>query len=162
MEQRWTWEGNLRKEVYGRSVFENSSFIATSVNPNPNLHGMGFVARLSGSNTEVISMWLVMMFGHNPFKLEKDGLHLELNPILPYDYFKDGVVEATFMKDVKVVYVNLTGKNTYDGLVPVKYELSNSQGTKTVHGRYLDSQDSFNVRNKLYSLITVYLGNDKF
>lgn len=152
----------MDKEVYGRSVFENSSFIATSVNPNPNLHGMGFVARLSGSNTEVISMWLLMMFGHLPFSMREDGLHLQLKPILSKDYFKDGVLSTRFLKDIEVVYVNLQNKDTYDGLVPVKYELQNENGIKTVLGSELDVQDSLNVRNKLYSRITVYLGSNKF
>ena len=42
---------------------ENSSFIASSANPNPDIHGRGFVARLSGSTTEMISMWIEMFIG---------------------------------------------------------------------------------------------------
>ena len=38
----------LDGEVYGRSIYENSSFIASSKNPNSSFHGKGFVARLSG------------------------------------------------------------------------------------------------------------------
>ena len=34
----------LDPAVYGRSVYENVSFIASSANPNPALHGRGFVA----------------------------------------------------------------------------------------------------------------------
>src|SRR3989344_1069318 len=40
-------------ERYGRSVLENSSFIVSSVFPDPSYHGVGFVARLSGSTAEV-------------------------------------------------------------------------------------------------------------
>ena len=36
-------------DVYGRSLLENSSFIASSVHPDAALHGRGYVARLSGS-----------------------------------------------------------------------------------------------------------------
>ena len=36
----------LDPNMYGRSTLENSSFIASSVNPNPDIHGRGFVARL--------------------------------------------------------------------------------------------------------------------
>lgn len=38
--------------VYGRSTLENSSFIASSVNPDESMHGRGFVARLSGTTAE--------------------------------------------------------------------------------------------------------------
>ncbi|MGA0351841.1 MAG: cellobiose phosphorylase, partial [Acholeplasmataceae bacterium] len=38
----------LDDQVYGRSILENSSFLASSRNPDPRLHGQGFVARLSG------------------------------------------------------------------------------------------------------------------
>ena len=34
---------------YGRSILQNSSFIASSAHEDKNLHGQGFVARLSGS-----------------------------------------------------------------------------------------------------------------
>ena len=38
-----------KPEVYGRSILENSSFLASSANPDPSVHGQGFVARLSGA-----------------------------------------------------------------------------------------------------------------
>ena len=50
-------------DVYGRSTLENSSFIASSLNPNPSVRGQGFVARLSGSTAEMLSIWNAMMFG---------------------------------------------------------------------------------------------------
>ena len=53
----------LDPAVYGRSTLENSSFIASSVNPDPHVHGRGFVARLSGSTAEFLSMWITMMAG---------------------------------------------------------------------------------------------------
>lgn len=40
-------------ETYGRSIYENSSFIASSRNPNPSCRGRGFVARLSGSTDRI-------------------------------------------------------------------------------------------------------------
>ena len=46
--------------VYGRSILENSSFIASSANPDESLHGKGFVARLSGSTVEFLNMWVEM------------------------------------------------------------------------------------------------------
>ncbi len=49
--------------IYGRPTTENSSFIASSVNPDAHIIGQGFFARLSGSTAEVLSMWLYMFVG---------------------------------------------------------------------------------------------------
>ena len=69
---------------YGRSILENSSFLVSSVFPDENLHGTGFVARLSGSTAEFISIWLYMCCGARPFYLDKQGrLNLEFKPVLP-------------------------------------------------------------------------------
>jgi len=69
--------------MYGRSIFENSSFLASSVNPNKNIWGQGFVARLSGSTAEFINMLTIMVFGKNPFYLdESNKLKLQFKPIL--------------------------------------------------------------------------------
>ena len=65
--------------MYGRSTLENSSFIASSVNPNPDVHGRGFVARLSGSTTEMISMWIQMMMGGKVFTYEDGKLALNFD-----------------------------------------------------------------------------------
>ena len=43
-------------------------FIASSKNPNESIHGKGFVARLSGSTIEFISMWKLIFFGRNLFR----------------------------------------------------------------------------------------------
>ena len=53
----------LKPETYGRSILENSSFIASSANPDPKIHGTGFVARLSGSTAEFIHILLHMTAG---------------------------------------------------------------------------------------------------
>jgi hypothetical protein len=101
-------------EVYGRSTLENSSFIASSANPDERVHGRGFVARLSGSTTELISMWIRMFMGDRGFYTENGELRLTLSPALPADFF-DGHGNAgwTFMGQCRIVYHNKTGKNTY-------------------------------------------------
>ncbi len=53
---------------YGRSPLENSSFIASSRFPDARVHGTGFVARLSGSTAEWISMVFYMGMGAQPFQ----------------------------------------------------------------------------------------------
>ncbi|MDZ4182923.1 MAG: hypothetical protein U1B83_08610, partial [Candidatus Cloacimonadaceae bacterium] len=71
-------------EIYGRSTLENSSFIVSSANPDPSLHGNGFVARLSGATAEFISILHMMAFGTEPFRLDADGkLLLSFCPALP-------------------------------------------------------------------------------
>ena len=44
------------EERYGRSILENSSFLASSANPDESIHGRGFVARLSGSTVEFMDI----------------------------------------------------------------------------------------------------------
>jgi len=81
--------------VYGRSILENSSFIASSVNPDPSVHGQGFVGRLSGSTVEAISMWLGMFLGNGGFFVENGRVKLRLAPLLAGRMF-DGNGEAAF------------------------------------------------------------------
>lgn len=116
--------------VYGRSTLENSSFIASSRNPNPKNHGRGFVSRLTGTTSEMITMWLHMMTGSKLFSF-KGELAFELNPILRADYF-DGHNQVSFnlFKNTKVVYHNPKGKNTFgpDSVKPVAYTLIFNNG----------------------------------
>ncbi|MNM15795.1 hypothetical protein D3C81_260220 [compost metagenome] len=101
--------------VYGRSTLENSSFLASSVNPDPGVHGRGFVARLSGSTAEFLSMWSLMMTGSRPFRLSGDGdLVLELAPALPGWLFKDdGRLSFRFLGSVRVTYLNERRADTF-------------------------------------------------
>ncbi|MDO8602854.1 MAG: hypothetical protein Q7O04_03280 [Candidatus Omnitrophota bacterium] len=73
-----------KPERYGRSIFENSSFIVSSVFPDAKMRGKGFVARLSGSTAEMLNIWLLMSAGKEPFFVnEKGKLNLRFNPMLP-------------------------------------------------------------------------------
>jgi len=74
----------LDPSQYGRSILQNSSFIASSAHEDKNLHGQGFVARLSGSTAEFLHIWLVMNMGLKPFALQSQGhLTLSFSPLLP-------------------------------------------------------------------------------
>ena len=116
-------------EVYGRSILENSSFIAPTCNPDPNTHGQGFVARLSGSTVEMLHMWTMMMFGHQPFVVEDERLKLNLKPLLPADFFDENdEVSFTFMGKTRVTYVNPSRLNTYEGFAVSEYTLEYSDG----------------------------------
>lgn len=95
----------LTPDTYGRSPLENVSFIASSANPDPSIHGQGFVARLSGSTAEFVNMWQLMFFGPDPFRFRDGKLSLSFDPFVP-DYLmpKDGPLEATFLGSVPVTY----------------------------------------------------------
>ncbi len=74
----------LNPEQYGRSIFENSSFLVSSVHNDSSLHGRGFVARLSGSTAEFLHMWLYINIGKRPFSLNANKeLVLSFKPALP-------------------------------------------------------------------------------
>lgn len=105
---------NLSKEVYGRPTTENSSFIASSVNPDPAVRGQGFVARLSGSTAEILSMWRLMMIGKDWFSVEGEELTFKFSPNLTGDYFDDdGFCRFNLLSDVHVTYVNPSKRNTF-------------------------------------------------
>ncbi|MCK5268053.1 MAG: hypothetical protein KAR07_07795 [Spirochaetes bacterium] len=126
-------------EVYGRSIFENSSFIVSSVNPDTEDHGSGYVARLSGSTAEFYHILLMMTFGKAPFYLNKKGkLELILNPTLPgwlfsekekillhYNEYGDDEVHLpmgtfclNFLGNTLVVYHNSKRNDTYGEKAP--------------------------------------------
>ncbi len=99
---------------YGRSILENSSFLASSENPNPNLHGRGYVARLSGSTTETISLWIEMFMGNRIFTYENKELHLYFEPKLPGWFFDEqGYASFTFLSTCEVTYRNKNRKDTF-------------------------------------------------
>jgi len=93
---------------YGRSPLENSSFIVSSSHPDKNLHGTGFVARLTGATAEFLSMWSYMMLGERPFRMQDDGLSLILKPVLPGWLFDDnGCISFNFLGHCKFTLWNL-------------------------------------------------------
>ena len=100
---------------YGRSILENSSFLASSVFPDKNLRGNGFVARLSGSTAEFLQIWLIMNTGINPFYLDNNKqLNLTFRPLLPAWLFnRQGEYSFNFLSTVQVTYHNLKRKDTF-------------------------------------------------
>lgn len=127
----------LDPAVYGRSTLENSSFIASSLNPDPSTHGRGFVARLSGSTTEVLSMWSMMMTGDKPFAMENGELTFSLAPVLADWLFDDNnEVSFTLCSKVKVTYKNASRKKTYgeDGVQVVSMTIDGTEYGAKVSG----------------------------
>ncbi len=98
----------LNPEIYGRSILENSTFIVSTSHQDKKIHGKGYVSRLSGSATEFLSMWVLMVTGKNPFFLDKKGkLCLEFKPILPGWLFTEKPESAVFYKDMKQKTISL-------------------------------------------------------
>lgn len=151
----------LDPKVYGRSTLENSSFIASSANPDPKLHGRGFVSRLSGSTIEFMNMWFVMMTGGKPFKMESGGLVCQLSPILPSWMFTEaGEVSFTFLGSCEITYVNDQKLDTYgDGKVlPVKYVLTyHNEETIVVDGNKISGSHAQDIRNRKVRKMVVTL-----
>ncbi len=97
----------LDPKVYGRSPLENSSFIVSSAHPDESLHGGGFVARLSGSTAEFLSIWHMMMAGLQPFVVREGQLCLSLRPILPgWLFTEEGALSFQFLGNCMVTYHN--------------------------------------------------------
>ena len=143
----------LDKEVYGRSTLENSSFIASSMNPNKAIHGKGFVARLSGSTIEFISMWKLMFFGKNIFNCEDDKLVFAPTPAIPEYLIKDEAgkytVESTLLADTNITYEIDTKSDVIPGHYEIKeisVEFANGD-TKTVQGSTVSGDDAVAIRD---------------
>jgi hypothetical protein len=106
--------------IYGRSPLEASSFIVSSCFPDSKIQGTGFLARLSGSTAEFMSMWAIMMEGHEPFYSNSKGeLEMTLKPVLPgWMFTQDGTASFTFLGSIIVTYLNPQRVNTWDA--PIK------------------------------------------
>lgn len=139
--------------VYGRSILENSSFIASSANPDAGIHGTGFVARLSGSTAEFVHILLLMCAGPRPFRMEEGELVLSFSPCLPAWLFterehrerlwlgtrKQEVVFAEntfsfmFLGRILVTYHNPARRNTYgrNAVRPVSVSITDTSGKTT-------------------------------
>ncbi len=149
-------------KVYGRSLMECSSFLASSAFKDPATQGRGFSARLSGSTAEFLSIWVLMFIGPNPFFLDDGGaLKMQLMPALPRWLFETpssdespsiaklpaaAVVKPVepAMDDEKPMSLSFnlfstirvtyinTKKTDLFDTFPTKYEINFSDGTVTV------------------------------
>jgi hypothetical protein len=153
---------NMDVETYGRSPLECGSFIVSSAYPDEELWGTSYLARLSGSTAEFLSIWLLVFAGPAPFTLgDGGGLELALRPAVPAKLFKDdGTVTFTFLGGVEVTYVNPSRADSWT-LEVVKMELLASKdddGAKTtVDGPALTGAAAEAVRNLQYEAVRVYL-----
>ena len=137
---------------FTKSILENSSFLASSVNPDEKVHGRGFVARLSGSTTEVISMWISMFLGNGGFAVKDNALTFSLQPKLAgWMFDENGIAEFTLLSDCKVTYKNPLKKNTYgaDGVAVTGLQITFKDGKETViEGNTLTGELAEELRNR--------------
>jgi len=170
-------------ETYGRSILENSSFIVSSGNPDPDLHGNGFVARLSGATAEFIQILQLMSVGEKPFSLSRAGeLQLSFKPALPEWLFtreerterlllQGEWQEITFpansfsfmfLGSILVTYHNPTRQNTYgpEAARPVSWKIFDQDGNTqliTGTGDTLNGDIPLKVRGKEVTQIEIKL-----
>ncbi len=103
-------------EQYGRSIYENSSFIASSVHPDTSIHGQGFSARLSGSTAEFLSIWKHLCFGKQLFRYDPARKELCFQPSPKFDasfFSEQGLIQSRLFSTIKVSIQNTEGVHCY-------------------------------------------------
>lgn len=121
----------MDNKVYGRNPLEAASFIVSSAFPDSKLHGASFLARLSGSTAEFLSMWAIMTSGEKPFEIDENGLVLALKPILPgWLFTEQGTVAFKFLGATTVTYHNPTRSDTWT-VTPSRAVVVANDGTIT-------------------------------
>jgi hypothetical protein len=148
-------------DVYGRSLMECSSFIASSAFPDPSIVGEGFLARLSGSTAEFMDIYKLMFIGPDLFVKDKHGdIVMQLVPALPSWLFEDddSDKDPTFDKDgnhvvtfqlfgaIPVTYHNPGGKNLF-GESPKSYTVTFKHGKPlSVDGPTIPNKAALEIR----------------
>lgn len=146
----------LDPKVYGRSPLENSSFIASSANPDETLHGSGFVARLSGATAEFLSIWWLMLVGESPFKFKNGKLTLEFKPALAGWLFnEEGKISFKFLGKCTVTYHNPQKIDTYKLNSAKSVILKTDSGEVKFDGGVIPEPYSKMVRDGLVKSIDV-------
>jgi len=151
----------LNPQSYGRSILENSSFLASSVFPDKKLQGNGFVARLSGSTAEFLQIWLIMNTGINPFHLDKNAqLNLTFKPCLPGWLFdRKGKYSFNFLSSIPVNYYNQKRKNTFGKNCAKISRITLSEGNNLVKisSSTIPSPYAQRIRSREIKKIDIYL-----
>jgi hypothetical protein len=148
----------MNTKVFGRSPLEASSFIVSSAFPDKALHGSGFLARLSGTTAEFLSMWNHMMVGPTPFTTDAKGaLQISLAPVIAsWMWREDGTLLTKFLGSIQLTYVMKAKKNSWDAKIK-SYDIE-GDGTKLhIDGATVPMPTALDVRSLKYSKITVTL-----
>ena len=154
--------------VYGRSPLENSSFIASSRFPDPQVHGVGYVARLSGATAEWISMVLHMGLGPAPFRVVDGALRFEPRPVLadwlftnrPTGEFGADSFGLKLFGKTWIVYDNPKRCATFGpgAVAPALFELRHANGTRqTQAGNWLPADQALALRDGKLASVVIHL-----
>ena len=145
-------------DTYGRSVYENSSFIVSSAYPNQALHGKGYVARLSGSTAEFISMWKRMMFGGHILSMREGKLCFTPQPAIPqYLISPNGTITVKLFGETDVLYHFGDMKDFIPGRYEIRsmtFSYANGQ-TGEVRGGQADGSIPYDLRNGLIRSVRI-------
>ena len=145
---------------YGRSILENSSFLAGSAFFDPELRGNGFVARLSGATAELLNMLLIMNLGHEPFKMKKGKLLFSPSPVLDRIFFASGSYTFNIFQKTSITYDNPKRKKTFGpgSVKPINYKLRYTNGKEVVIAACeLPEPFSGDLRNGAIEFISIFL-----
>jgi len=148
-------------DTYGRPLTECSSFIASSAFPDPSIHGMGFLARLSGSTAEFMDIYQIMFYGPKMFYLnDEDQVEFQLTPALPSWLFVDEesagdalmdddgqyIVSFKLFGAILVTYHNPDGSNIY-GIPPKRYTIIMKDGSvKDIKSSFVTNELAVKIR----------------
>lgn len=146
--------------VYGRSPLENSSFIATTNNPDASKHGQGFFARLSGSTAEVLSMWKRLILGSHLFTMNQGQLQFQIAPLIPSSFFKEGKINTMLFSTV-VIQLKLISESVNDTnrLSVIGYELYTDTHAKPqlIQNAVIRGETALAIRKGQFKLLKVLL-----
>jgi hypothetical protein len=166
----------FKPKDYGRNILENSSFIVSSVYPDQNLWGRGFVARLSGATVELLDIWITLCLGQRPFIIESDNqLSIKLSPILESRMFTSKEEKINFrgkeialardsfafllFSSVLVVYHNPKRKDTFNENCSIERIVVSKNGEKhLLHSYTIKPPLSYAIREAKIERIDVYFG----
>jgi hypothetical protein len=148
----------MNPAVYGRSPLENSSFIVSSAHPDNALHGNGFVARLSGSTAEFLSMWRLMTVGKAPFQVEDGELILKFEPALAgWLFHEDGAFTFRFLGLCDVTLHNPSRMDTYrEGFEIEKIRLYGKDGLIEFNQPVIPSPYAAQIRSGEFNRIECF------
>ncbi|MFA9396743.1 MAG: cellobiose phosphorylase [Clostridiaceae bacterium] len=151
----------LSSNTYGRSILENSSFIGSSANSDPDTNGRGFIARLSGAAAEFLSIWNILMCGKTPFKYVDNELILQFKPVLPDWLFDEkNEVSFKFLGQTEVTYSLNKKINTYEEFNIINIELNYKDGTIfKLNKNLINEPYSKDIRQGKVSKIIVKINN---
>lgn len=164
----------IEDKTYGRSLLECSSFIASSAFVDPSIRGQGFLARLSGSTAEFLTMWTIMMIGPTPFFVNdiSGGLEMQLIPTLPHWLWKHEKdadcneqqysVAFHLFSTISVTYYISKPMDVF-GIPPKRYEIGLRDGSQiSVQGPTIPSDVAAKIRRVVFiDYIRAYIHDEQ-